>query len=211
VTALSLSERQPPRDIAEKPKAYAFERSLGIPPAEVCRRAGGNVENGQATKWENNKRVQAWIAHYRTLGQTEEMLTAKRQRLEDELQMVGTANMDDFITLVPSGSYVVPMLDLTRLQAMSEAERRATMAAVKTVRYTENGPTFEMHGKLEAIAQLRDMHGFKAPAKTELSGLNGAPILHKIERVIVDSKLGLEVHGQNFFVSDLHPHTDTVH
>jgi hypothetical protein len=41
------------------------------------------------------------------------------------------------------------------------------MASVKSIRYTENGPTFELHGKLEALGQLRDMHGFKAPAKTE--------------------------------------------
>jgi hypothetical protein len=41
--------------------------------------------------------------------------------------------------------------------------------------------------RLGAINQLRDMHGFKAPAKTELAGLNGGAILHKIERVIVEA------------------------
>jgi hypothetical protein len=78
-----LEPRQLPREIAPKPKAYAFERSLGLSPMAACRRAGGSVEKGQQTKWEQNKRVQAWIAYYRSLGQTEEMLAAKRQRLDE--------------------------------------------------------------------------------------------------------------------------------
>ena len=88
---------QLPRAIAAKPKAYAFERSLGIPPAEACRRAGGKVENGQATKWENNRRVQAWIAHYRSLGQDDEMIAAKRARIEERLALAAFGNI--FITL----------------------------------------------------------------------------------------------------------------
>ena len=60
---------------------------------------------------------------------------------------------------------------------ISVAERRAAMAAVKTIRYTENGPTFELHGKLEALAQLRDMHGFKGASKMELTGANGGPLV----------------------------------
>jgi hypothetical protein len=162
-------ERKAPRDIARVQKDYAFERSLGIPPAEACRRAGGKVENGHATKWERSRRVQAWIAYYRSLGQTEEMLAAKRQRIEDELQIVGFASMDDFVTIVPTsaadGAAMMPVLDLTRINALPAHERRATMAAVKTVKYTEYGSTFELHGKLEALGQLRDMHGFKAVTK----------------------------------------------
>ncbi len=64
-------------------KAYAFERSFGVMPAEACRRAGGNVRNGQATKWERSPRVQAWIEYYRALGHTEAMLRAQiQQRLQ---------------------------------------------------------------------------------------------------------------------------------
>lgn len=37
-------------------------------------------------------------------------------------------------------------------------------------------PKLEWPHRLGAISQLRDMHGFKAPAKTELTGANGAPI-----------------------------------
>jgi len=176
---IPATQRAEPRAIGVKPRAYAFERSLGIPPAEACRRVGGKVENGQATKWERSNRVQAWISHYRSLGHTDEMLAAKRQRVEDELRLVAHANMADFVTLAPVGkdpmaptSYM-PVLDLSRINAMPEGEQRAAMAAVKTIRYTENGPTFELHGKLEALAQLRDMHGFKAVQKTALTDPTG--------------------------------------
>lgn len=170
---IAHAERPTPREIAANRKAYAFERSLGIPPAEACRRAGGKVENGHATKWERNVRVQAWIGYFRSLGHTDEMLAAKRQRVEDELRLVAHANMADFVSLVPSGASVLPVLDLTRINAMTEPERRAALSAVKTIKYTENGPTFELHGKLDALAQLRDMHGFKAVQKTALTDPTG--------------------------------------
>lgn len=192
---MSAVPQSQPREIKPMPKAYAFERSLGIPPAESCRRAGGKVENGQASKWEVSPRVQAWIKYYRSLGHTEEMLAAKRERIESELQAVALSNMDDFVTLVPTGTTegaaMVPVLDLTRINAMSEMERRATMAAVKTVKYTENGPTFELHGKLDALNQLRDMHGLKAPTKiapTDPSGQNPASIYLISERPMSEAE-----------------------
>jgi hypothetical protein len=66
-----------PREIKPKQKAYAFERSFGVMPAEACRRAGGNVRNGQATKWEQSSRVQAWIKYYREFGHLDEILQAQ--------------------------------------------------------------------------------------------------------------------------------------
>jgi hypothetical protein len=78
-----MTESVTPREIKSMPKAYAFERALGLSPMAACRRAGGSVEKDQETKWEQNKRVQAWIVYYRSLGHTEEMMAAKRQRLDD--------------------------------------------------------------------------------------------------------------------------------
>ena len=169
-----LSEARAPREIAAKKKAYAFERSCGLPMAAACRAAGGKVENGDATKWERSKGVQAWIAWYRALP--EELLAAKRDRVEAELNLIGHANMDDFVTLVPRGKRIVPVLDLKRIHALPEEQRRAALAAVKTIRYTEHGPTFELHGKLDALAQVRDMWGMKAPARVQHAGEGGGPI-----------------------------------
>lgn len=147
-----MSESSPPKDIDPKRKAYAFERSLGIPMAEACRRAGGKVANGHATKWEKNKHVQAWIAHYKRGDLSEEITAAKRERIESALNAIAYGDGAEF----------------------SHADDK-----------TSSAPEY-VH-RLNALAQLRDMHGFKAPSRTELSGKDGAPIqIGRIERVIVD-------------------------
>lgn len=198
----ALQQRtDPPRDIAPAPKAYAFERSLGIPPAAACRAAGGKVENGQATKWEQNKRVQAWIAYYRSMGQTDEMLAAKRARLEQRLELAAYGNIFDFAKMEDRRVFVhvddgtedgttelrivkTPLIDWDKVAASPYG---VIVSGFKFDKDTGILTDFERDSADRAVAQLRDMHGFKAPAKTELSGLNGAPILHKIERVIVEA------------------------
>lgn len=175
----------PPRDIAPPMKAYAFERSLGIPPAEACRRAGGKVENGQATKWENNRRVQAWIAYYRSLGHTDGMLAAKRERLEQRLNMAAYGNIFDFAEMVdrvilipgegedaePEQTIVkTPVIDWDKVAASPYG---AIIAGFKFDKDSGVLVDFERDNALQAVAQLRDMHGFKAVTKTALTDPSG--------------------------------------
>lgn len=174
-----------PRDIPLAQKAYAFERSLGIPPAEACRRAGGKVENGTATKWENNKRVQAWIAHYRSLGQTEEMLAAKRARIEQRLETAAYGNIFDFAKMVdrviltpakdedeePEERIVkTPVIDWDQVAASPYG---VIVAGFKFDKDTGVLVDFERDNALQALAQLRDMHGFKSVNKTALTDPSG--------------------------------------
>lgn len=165
-----MAKRDPSIALKGNAEGYSFARACGYSVYESVRRAGSDPETGVGSKWEYRADVQARIAFWRTFQQTDEILAEKRALIERELQLIGMANMDDFVRLVPTGEVMLPVLDLTKINAMPQPERRAAMAAVKTIRYTENGPTFEMHSKDGALAQLRDMHGFKAPAKTELSG-----------------------------------------
>ena len=175
-----------PRDIAPKPKAYAFERSLGIPPAEACRRAGGNVDHGQATKWENNRRVRAWISYYRSLGQTDEMMAAKRARIEERLSLAAFGNIFDFAEMVERVITVVrkdgtheevrakaPLIDWDAVKASPLAP---VISGFKFDKDTGELTDFERDSALQALAQLRDMHGFKAPAKVQHAGEGGGPI-----------------------------------
>jgi hypothetical protein len=156
-----------PREIKPQPKAYAFERSLGIPPAEACRRAGGKVENGQATKWEQNRRVQAWISHYRSLGHTEEMLAAKRQRIEQRLEMAAFGDIFEFSTI---NEYQAPEIDWTKIAVSPYS---AIISGFKFDKDTGRLVDFERDNALQALAQLRDMHGFKAVTKTALTDPTG--------------------------------------
>jgi hypothetical protein len=176
-----------PRDIAAKPKAYAFERSLGIPPAEACRRAGGKVENGQATKWERSRSVQAWLAHYRSLGHTEEMLAAKRARIEERLGLAAFGNIFDFTSMLDRRIFVhvddgtedgtteerivkTPVIDW---DAVAKSPLAPIIESFKFDKDTGLLTDFNRDNALQALAQLRDMHGFKAVNKTALTDPTG--------------------------------------
>ena len=193
----------PPREIGPQPKAYAFERSLGIPPAEACRRAGGRVETGQATKWEQSRRVQAWIGYYRSLGCTEEMLAAKRQRIEERLELAAYGNIFDFAeirqaspigwdervnawaayyralgyqdnietiaakrALLEQRLELSPQIDWSKVAGSSYG---STISGFKFDKDTGALVDFERDSALAALAQLRDMHGFKAPTNANVT------------------------------------------
>lgn len=177
---------KPPREISPAQKAYAFERSLGIPPAEACRRAGGKVENGLATKWETSAKVQAWISYYRSLGCTEEMLAAKRARIDERLSIAAFGNIFDFTDMVTRRITIVkgeddfeerdvkaPLIDWDKVAASPYG---AIISGFKFDKDTGELVDFERDSALAAIAQLRDMHGFKAAIRTELTGKNGGPL-----------------------------------
>ena len=180
-----LEKPAEPRAISAQQKAYAFERSLGIPPAEACRRAGGKVENGLATKWETNRRVQAWIAHYRSLGHTDEMIAAKRARIEQRLELAAYGNIFDFAEMVdrviltpgegedaePEENIVkTPLIDWDKVAASPYG---AIVSGFKFDKDTGVLVDFERENSLQALMQLRDMHGFKAVTKTALTDSTG--------------------------------------
>jgi hypothetical protein len=159
-----------------KPKAlrsrqqmdYAFERSCGLPPAAACRAVGGKVENGHATKWEQSRAVQAWIGYYRKLGQTEEMLAAKRARVEQRLEIAAYGSIFDFATFADDGTNF--RIDWAKVEASSYG---AVISGFKFDKDTGRLTDFERDNALQALAQLRDMHGFKSVNKTALTDPTG--------------------------------------
>jgi len=151
---------------------FAQARAICLPLIEAARTAGyDGMTPGNAAKIDRMPKVRARIKYL--IGNTEDAVRAKREAIERELQCVMLANMDDFV-IYDGGR---PALDLSRIAALPEVERRQIMAAVKTVRYTDAGPTLELHGKLEAAAQLRALNGLDAPKRMELTGDRGAPLI----------------------------------
>jgi hypothetical protein len=149
-----------PKEIAARPKAYAFGRSIGMTPAAACRRAGGKVENGHATKWERSAKVRAWVEHFRSLGQTEEMLAAKRALIEERLNMAAYGNIFDFATI--NEMERSPRIDWNKVV---DSPYGVIISGFKFDKDTGVLVDFERDNALQALAQLRDMHGFKAPSK----------------------------------------------
>ena len=151
-------------------EAYAFERALGYGTREACRRAGGKPENGTVTKWESKPHVQARIRHLRALD--EEMLRENRARIKERLNLIAFGDVLQFATLDDDGK--VLKLDWSKVKDSELG------AAISELRFDENGALIGVNVKqadaLAAIAQLRDMDGLKAPARTELTGKDGDPL-----------------------------------
>lgn len=163
-----LAVEQPPEPRNSKHKAYAFGRSVGMTPAEACRRAGGNVDFGQATKWERQKSVQSWINYFRSLGHTEEMLAEKRRLIEQRLEMAAYGNIFEFATMAPDGKDFI--VDWNKV---ADSPYGVIISGFKFDKDTGRLSDFERDNALQAISQLRDMHGFKAPAKTAFTDPTG--------------------------------------
>ena len=157
-----------PREISQRMKAYAFQRSLGRAPAEACRHAGGKVENGHATRWERSKGVKLWIEYFRSLGQTEQMISAKRALIEERLNMAAHVNIFDFADVDDvTGKLVIDW------KKVANSPYGAIIAGFKFDKDTGRLVDFERDNALQALAQLRDMHGFKAVTKTALTDPSG--------------------------------------
>jgi hypothetical protein len=183
-----MTALQPPKKISPQKKAYAFERSLGMPPADACRRAGGKVENGLATKWENDAAVRQQVAYFRSLGHDDEMIAAKRARIEERLALAAFGNIFDFATMVdrviltpgegeddPPEENIVktPVIDWDKVAA---SEYGAIICGFKFDKDTGVLVDFERDNALQAANQLRDMHGFKAPTKVGVGGFDGGAL-----------------------------------
>ncbi len=162
---------QPPEPRNARHKLYAFGRSIGMTPAQACRHAGGNVNFGHATKWERQKSVRAWIGYFRSIGQTEEMIAAKRALIEERLNMAAFGNIFDFSTIDDVTGK--PKIDWRKV---ANSPYGAIIAGFKFDKDTGHLTDFDRDNALQALAQLRDMHGFKAPSKLQHAGADGGPI-----------------------------------
>lgn len=166
------TEVEPPKVIAPQRKAYAFERSLGLSKTEACRKVGGNPDNGQATKWEANKDVQAWIAYYRQKDLSDEMLREKRIRMEETLNAIFYGDGADF----PGEN---PAIDWThRLNAAGQIRDMLGLRAPRRTELTGRGggPVQTMDvSKLthEQLIQLESILAAAAPAGDAEAGEGG--------------------------------------
>jgi hypothetical protein len=160
-----MAKTDPAIPLPEPRETYAFERSCGMTPTEACRRAAGEraVNNGSPTKWERMPSVQRRIRFHRMMGQTDEMLAAKRARLEERLQLAAFGNIFDFAILGSNGD---PAICWDRV---IESPYGVIVSSFKFDKDTGRLVDFDRDNAMQAIAQLRDMNGFKAPEKRDLT------------------------------------------
>lgn len=166
-------------------EAYAIARSIGYGMREAVRRAGGKPENGTGTKWEQTESI---IARIRYLTRyDEDVILEKRRRIEDRLNEIAFGDLLEFCEFVEQEVFIgrgknnEPEYETRRVlvidwQRLTDEQRGRLIEEIKVNPKTGEVIGFKRSDTLQAIAQLRDLHGFKAPAKTELTGKDGEPL-----------------------------------
>lgn len=174
-----MAKRDPTLPLPEPLETYAFERSCGMTPTEACRRASGEkaVNNGAPTKWERRPLVQGRIRYFRTIGQTDAMLAAKRVRIEERLELAAYGNLFEFGQLHATRN----SLSIDWLK-VSESPYGVIVSGFKFDKDSGHLTDFDRDNALQALAQLRDMNGFKAVEGHKLEvGDTLATVLREID------------------------------
>jgi len=141
---------------------YAQERSFGYRAREAARRAGLNPNSGVATKYEAKPRILARIAYLRRDDLTAEMREAKRRHLEERLELVAFGSLFEYST-IENG---LPVIDWNKV---SLSDLAVVVNEFRFDKDTGKLVTFKRDDAMNAIAQLRDMRGFKAAEKRDVT------------------------------------------
>lgn len=153
-----------------KHERYAFERALLVPRLQAARAAGyDQMTAGNAAKLDRNPKIAERINELRAVD--EDMLREKRQRIEARLNLIAYTDIFEFAEI--DGVTNQPVIDW---REVLESEASVIISKFKFDKDTGQLTDFERDNAENAISQLRDMYGFKAPARTELTGANGGPI-----------------------------------
>jgi len=162
-------------------ETYAWERSIATTPSIAAKRAGLSPRSGACSKLDRNPAVRARIAH---LAKEEELvLAAKRQRIEERLNLAAFVDLMEFVE-VDEETGRFKFIDWRKIKDSDHGQIVSEFSFdAKTGELTK----FKRDDALNAVAQLRDMHGLKAPAKLQVGGDGDNPLtIERIERVIVD-------------------------
>lgn len=153
------------RDSEER---YAWERSCGFRPHEAARRAGLNARTGVSTKYEAKTKIQARIAYLRRDDLSDEVREEKRRHLEERLETVA------FGDILLECAIIDP---ITKKPVIDWEKVIASGLSVAINEFSFDADTghmtrFKRDDALAAAAQLRDMRGFKAPARMSFTVRN---------------------------------------
>jgi hypothetical protein len=90
-------------------------------------------------------------------------------------------------------------------KVLQESENSSAISSFRFDRETGVLVEFTRDDKLQAIAQLRDMYGLKAPRRTELTGKDGAPIETAVSYEITDVPMSDEEWSKQYARDEAKP------
>ena len=170
-----------------KEERYAQERAYGYRMREAARRAGLDDYTGIQTKYEKKSRVQARIEFLRQGDLTNEFHQAKRRHLEERLELVAFGSMFEFVVIDPVTGR--PRIDW---KALAESDLGVTMDELRFDKETGAVVHMSRDSPLNAIAQLREMRGFRAENRhhleiSQVTQLSDADLLRIAGGALIDA------------------------
>jgi hypothetical protein len=161
---VNFDPSQPLRN--EKHEHFARLRALLVPRLVAAREAGYNeMTVGNAAKLDRRRDVRARIAALS--GMDEQMIRDKRARIEARLTAVMESDLLRDFAIIEMRDYDGKQIgEIVGIDwaAVRTSDSSAIVSKFKFDAKTGRLVDFERDDAMNAIAQLRDMYGFKAPA-----------------------------------------------
>jgi hypothetical protein len=151
-----------------KHERFARARALLVSVLEAAREAGyEKMTPGNAMKLDRRKDIRGRIAALSAID--EEMLRMRRERVEARLNLAAYGNILKFATIDQETGKLIA-IDWRRL---AESELAVTISEFSFDGKTGDLTKFGRDNALNAISQIRDMFGMKAPTKVAPTNPDG--------------------------------------
>lgn len=161
----------------ERYERFAQLRVIGVPPKVAAQEAGLPVTHRNAPRYDRHPEI---VARKAFLGKADaDVIAATREFVRDRLMASATLDvLADFAIIgnVEVGGKKVPRIVGIDWRKLKNSEHSVAITGFKFDRETGVMVEFSRDEPMQAIAQLRDMYGLRAPRRTELTGKGGGPV-----------------------------------
>jgi hypothetical protein len=165
---------------------FAQLRVMGVPKIEAAWDAGFRKEGtedkpilpGNVARLDRHPEIIARKAYL--AKDDDDVIAATRLAVRDRLLASATMNvLADFAIIghVEIDGKKVPRIVGIDWKALKNSEHAAAITGFKFDRESGVMTEFTRDDPLQALSQIRDMYGFRAPRKTELTGKAGGPVM----------------------------------
>lgn len=157
------------------------------------------VADATASELLSNPKVKAFMDAMKA-----EAVSAAVMTRTEAMEKLSTLARTDLKDLVEFGEYELgddgegnPVIQSSWRIRDSALQDPAKMAAIAELTASKEGIKIKTHSPLAAIKQLADMQGWNAPAKKEITGANGGPILVREVAEYSDEELAALIENDN--------------
>lgn len=161
----------------ERYERFAQLRAIGVPVRQACADAGLPASHRNAPRYDRHPEI---VARKKFLTKDEaDVVAATRLFVRD--QLMASATLDvlanyGIVGTVEVGGKKVPRVVGIDWKKLIASGQSAAIAGLKFDRETGFLVDVVREDRLQAISQLRDMYGLRAPRRTELTGKGGGPV-----------------------------------